>query len=53
VDFTRCNLTGLRLKDVRLVECDFANSEAIGIKGDYPLDTEIISRYSGRVKRKP
>src|SRR5512140_3245265 len=32
VDFTRCSLTGLRLKDVRLVECDFANGEAIGIK---------------------
>ena len=32
VSFTRCNLTGLRLKDVRLIECDFANANAIGMK---------------------
>lgn len=31
VSFTRSKLTGLRLKDVRLVECDFANAEATGL----------------------
>jgi uncharacterized protein YjbI with pentapeptide repeats len=33
LDFSRGSLRGLRLKDVRLVECDFANAEAIGVKG--------------------
>jgi uncharacterized protein YjbI with pentapeptide repeats len=32
VSFTRCILRSLRLKDVRLIECDFANAEVIGLK---------------------
>src|SRR5438270_11971764 len=32
VDFSRSSLRGLRLKDVRLIECDFANVEAMGLK---------------------
>jgi uncharacterized protein YjbI with pentapeptide repeats len=32
INFTRSKLSGLRLKDVRLVECDFANSEAAAPK---------------------
>jgi uncharacterized protein YjbI with pentapeptide repeats len=32
VTSARSKLTGLRLKDVRLVECDFANAEANGLK---------------------
>src|SRR5689334_15296260 len=40
VSFARCNLRGLRLKDARLVECDFANTEAIGLKA---VRTEFIN----------
>src|SRR5690349_223806 len=32
LDFGRSSLRGLRLKDVRLIECDFANAEAVGLK---------------------
>jgi uncharacterized protein YjbI with pentapeptide repeats len=32
VSFTKSKLGGLRLKDVRMVECDFANAEAIASK---------------------
>ena len=32
LDFSRSSLRGLRLKDVRLIECDFANVEVIGLK---------------------
>ena len=32
LDFSRSSLRRLRLKDVRLVECDFANAEAISLK---------------------
>lgn len=32
VSFTRSKLSGLRLKDVRLIECDFANAEAAAPK---------------------
>ena len=32
LNFSRSGLHGLRLKDVRLVECDFANAEVIGLK---------------------
>jgi uncharacterized protein YjbI with pentapeptide repeats len=32
LDFSRGNVRGLRLKDVRLIECDFANTEIIGLK---------------------
>src|SRR5689334_18679354 len=32
LDFSRSSLRGLRLKDVRLIECDFANAEAISLK---------------------
>jgi uncharacterized protein YjbI with pentapeptide repeats len=32
VSFTRSKLSGLRLKDIRLVECDFANAEVSGLK---------------------
>ena len=32
INFSRSKLTGLRMKDVRLLECDFGNAEAIGLK---------------------
>jgi uncharacterized protein YjbI with pentapeptide repeats len=32
MSFARSKLTDLRLRDVRLVECDFANAEATGMK---------------------
>jgi len=32
LDFSRSSLRKLRLMDVRLIECDFANAEAIGLK---------------------
>ena len=32
VSFTRSKLSGLKLKDVRLIECDFANAEAFAPK---------------------
>jgi uncharacterized protein YjbI with pentapeptide repeats len=32
LDFSRSSLRGLWLKDVRQIECDFANAEAIGLK---------------------
>ena len=32
INFSRSSLHGVQLRDVRLVECDFANSEAIGMK---------------------
>ena len=32
LDFSRRNVRGWRLKDVRLIECDFANAETIGLK---------------------